>query len=237
MITKATTPRPMRTSVHWPTRTSTDVSGLKFPIDISFLLATVICGFAISEALVILNDNFIISNDLSYGWINIDWSVFAGTAAVIITIIRFFHGNVLWYYRCYSSGQNDRSLLPNQRALVRLSSYYVHVLQYILFYFVATSIKNSRALGEMFAIISAVDVFWTGLCWSRQTDKILKNALGSWAILNAISGVLCMIAINIDSLKETTIYWILLGIYSLSTLVDYFVNKNLFFNIPLKKGR
>ncbi len=204
---------------------SPDYINPKFSLDISLLLATVIAGAAVVEA---LRKFCFHCPPLSF-----KLPLFCQAGTVILTTLRFFNGNVNWNYLNYrgSNLESDLSLL--QRVFQRLSSYYLHILQYVLFFLAAQCVGMARDLLIMMMIISVLDVFWTFGGWMYTSDKRLKRALGSWCILNFISAGVCLLYyyafLDKPWLPLNFTSYLLFVVYVGTGTADYLWNAELFF--------
>ncbi|MBU8922468.1 MAG: hypothetical protein KOO63_11680 [Bacteroidales bacterium] len=198
----------------------------KFTLDISFLLATVIAGQAIIESIVRYCDGL--------GTGNIDIILLAQAATVILTTLRFFNGNVMWNYVNFHQPDTDISLNLRQRAFRRLSSYFIHILQYVLFYMAARKVGDLIGLVKFLIFVSAVDVVWTFMGWMECRIGILRKALTSWCFLNLGTLILSIVYLGIGSkydsfLNDKQLGYFLFLLYALAALLDYLINIELYF--------
>jgi hypothetical protein len=200
--------------------------------DISFLLATIIAGSAITLSIekyfYLCSPNQIIvpCNLLSLG-------------VIIITIIRFFHGNIAWQTVTFAHDEERRELSAYQKIVKFLSCYYIHIFQYILFVFAGQYINITRVYLIMLFGVSLLDIIWTFISWINESNDILKSAVGSWFVLNVITAIFCVVFIKID-ISTTVVFLkytvnaeiiIIFGFYLLMAIVDYIYNRRLFFGI------
>jgi len=193
----------------------------KFTLDVSFLLATVIAGAAVVEGISQYAKNRNADNLF-------DLILLAQALTVVLTTLRFFNGNVLWNYLNYRTSSRYKDLAPAQRAFQRLSSYYIHIFQYVLFYLAASEISKPVELLIMMMILSGTDVIWTFGGWKHTTSRILKRALASWCIINLFSLIGCFVFYKTMEEPEIISYS-LFGLYVVAGLADYLSNITLYF--------
>lgn len=152
--------------------------------------------------------------------------------ALTVTILRFFHGNVVWYNRDTRLKLGDQDLTPLQRFISRIGSYYVHICQYILFFIAALNLRYMYAFIVWMLTICIVDVVWSFISWlsmNKGRSPILYRALGSWAIINLVSSALCILALGkYKSFQTETIVGVSILFLS-AAVADYAYNKELFF--------
>jgi hypothetical protein len=216
--------RELRVAPAEPTPFIRDKSELpKIATDVSFHMATVVAGLAV----VIAVDRYFTSlppNQVG------TWPLFWQALAVILTTMRFFHGNVMWHYWALIGGFASYPSI-RQRKVSKLTSYYVHIGQYVLFVFSAHAIGSPLLLVKTFTLISVIDVLWTlGNYWGEK-DEVVCRALGSWCLINlacllGMAGLWFAMGRGLDPNLSAS----LVGItYLASAVIDYIVNSRLFF--------
>jgi hypothetical protein len=115
----------------------------------------------------------------------------------------------------------------------RLTHYYIHVFQYLLFYVAGRAIGELQMLLKLLLVISCLDVVWTGYNWLYEKDTDLRHALASWFVLNLLSSIgVFLIIVNYGGiLQDTAACCALVVIYIAATVADYITNPKLFFGI------
>lgn len=221
-------------------------------MDVSLLLATVIAGQAIIESLT----SYFVQNPVNKGllpnwptllisccltgWhhapvnkgLLLNWPTLCQTLTVIITTLRFFHGNVMWYLWETTGARRTGVPTSAQKVVNKIVHYYIHIFQYLLFYVAGKAVGNVESLIYLFLSISTIDVVWTGYNWLYETDTYLRRALASWFILNFISAIAMVILLNYtSSLKGTCCCYILASVYGVAAIADYIANPKLYFGI------
>jgi hypothetical protein len=145
---------------------------------------------------------------------------------VVVTTLRYFHGNVMWNYVAFGSRAAQPSFSFAQRIWLRLSAYYIHMGQYALFYFCGLSILDPERFIKGMFWVSAVDVVWTLWSWQTEVRPILRRALGTWLGLNILTGLACLALWLYPFDRQIQV---VAGLYSVVTIVDYALNAQLFF--------
>jgi hypothetical protein len=150
-------------------------------------------------------------------------------------VLRFFHGNFVWQKMTFSERCRESALTSGQKVFAHLSSYYVHIGQYILFIVAGHSIGNFELFVTLLMIISALDVAWALWSWTSEPHTILKKALLSWVAFNAITFMVCYIYFNVllGNAPEVPLSLdiVLFLIYAMIGVMDYGWNRTLFFGI------
>jgi len=198
----------------------------KITTDVSLFLSTVIAGAAIVTAV----DTYFNIAPLCRG---INWSFVCQAMVVIITTLRFFHGNVMWYSWELTGVKITRPPTTIQMVMNKLAHYYVHILQYILFLIAGKVVGEINLFIKILLTISLVDVFWTGFNWLHEEDKDLRRALGSWFLLNSATIIILVVllALSIYQLHHDICCYIIAAFYCITTLLDYLINPKLFFGV------
>jgi hypothetical protein len=193
----------------------------KFTLDVSFLLATIIAGAGIVEAITMY-----CKNDPKFTFA---FPLLCQAATVIITTLRFFNGNVMWNYLNFQCSDSDKKLSLAQRTFQRLSSYYVHIIQYALFFLAAHAVGDAKHLLKMMLLISVIDVVWTIGGWKHTCNQLLSRALLSWWIINLFSAFSCWIYKKYFFSSENVTSYFLASVFSIAALIDYLYNSELYF--------
>lgn len=213
-----------------PVKVSTDLKTKKelpkLTADISILLATWIAGAAIVE---VMQDYCMNNNPICFNWVS-----FFPASALILTTLRFFHGNVMWslWNVSFKAKTHTPKSTPTQEFFHKFSSYYFHIFQYILFFIAAKTLNNQSNLLKVLLLISIVDVIWTALSYLTENDNLLRRAVTSWFWYNFVTSLVVAALIYVDindtfSLK----FWIphTIGFfYGLVAFLDYYHNRLLF---------
>jgi hypothetical protein len=205
----------------------------KFTLDVSFLLATVLAGAAIVEALT------------QYGHHKPKGHLFELTPLlqaliVVLTTLRFFSGNVLWNYINYDAAGEHKHFTIAQRAFQRFSSYYVHIFQYVLFFMAAIAVGDAIEIAKWLLLICATDVVWTASGWSHAHHPILRRALCSWTFINLGAGALCALAyFTVPKFPDSSdwLTYALFAAFSIAAVFDYAINANMYFGYVTMDGR
>lgn len=202
----------------------------KVSSEVSLFLATIIAGAAIITAI----DGYFAKKPLLEDSLVISWPLVCQLVAIILTTLRFFHGNAMWYMWEFAEGAAKTTPLSSiQKVVNKLAHYYVHIFQYILFFVAGKAVGNIMVLLKVFIGISIVDVVWTSYNWLFEQDKDLRCAIGSWFILNSISAIIliviliCKLPIDYENYRS----YALVGVYGSAALIDYLYNSKLYFGI------
>jgi len=193
-------------------------------LDASIVLSSILAGFAILTTLRVVLDYF----DEIFSNFTFLVKLLSRAFIVIITCIRFYHGNTAWHRERYSAFNSG--LHESQVTATHLTDLYVHVIQYLLFAVVGFNIYTAERFFLLLAILSFTDVLWTGLGWS-SAKGIMKRALSSWCLLNLVTGTGALIVYLYLPAEELYISLIALIVYSAAALIDYLINPELFFGI------
>ncbi|MEM7307226.1 MAG: hypothetical protein AAF682_11180 [Planctomycetota bacterium] len=167
---------------------------------------------------------------------------------VTVTTIRFYHGNVIWYIKAF--GHAER---PSQQSVFpQLSCFYVHVLQYGLFYLAAAYSDQVVSLALSMALISLVDVLWTAgapllewktkriFRWRRERDGAepnghlerhaeLERVVRVWKWLNAVTLAACVPILVLSRSNPAAAGGVLCVAFLLVAVLDYGINREFFF--------
>lgn len=199
---------------------------VKISTDLSLLLASIIAGAAIVAA---IDSYFKVVPSLT----TISWPPACQVLVVVLTTLRFFHGNAMWYSWELTGGTAPQAPTAMQQSVNRLAHYYLHICQYVLLLIAGKIVGDVETLIKLFLIISVVDVVWTGYNWIHETDGDLRRALGSWFLLNLVTGVVLIILLAVSRTPgcNAPCSYCLAAIYAIATIVDYIVNPKLFFGI------
>ena len=197
-------------------------------LDVSFWLATVLAGETLVHTVHTWYDE-LWPHPPAIAAANGDHVTWAAVI-VVVTTLRFFHGNVMWNYVAFGSDAPERLLSFWQRFWMRLSAYYIHMAQYGLFYFCGLSITDELRFIKGMGYVSLIDVIWTFVSWQAETRPILRAALGSWMALNALTGIICYTLLH--SQFEYQMLVMIIS-YLLVGFADYALNSELFFGEKL----
>lgn len=192
--------------------------------DVSILLASIIAGAAIVAAIARC------FGDGSGAEATLKAESLCQAAVVVVTTLRFFHGNAVWYSWDLTSTQARHDLTAKQEAIGRLLAYYVHTIQYLLFFAAGANVGNTHVFLWAMFLVSAVDVAWTLVNWLHESSDDLRKALSSWFFLNLSSAIILLVLILLSP-EESTICWVVAGVYGVTGVLDYVLNPKLFFGV------
>lgn len=193
-------------------------------LDSSIVLSSIMAGYAILTTLRAFLDNFSLAIS---GWQPFI-ELFSRSSIVIITCIRFYHGNTAWHRIRYKSIETE--LHESQITATHLIDLYIHVLQYLLFAVVGYNILEANRFFLLLAIVSFIDVLWTILGWVNAKD-IMRRAMSTWCLLNLGTGSGALIVYLCIDAKLWYVSPLALVVYVIAAIIDYLLNPKLFLGI------
>jgi len=165
--------------------------------------------------------------------------------SVIITIIRFYHGNMNYLSRTYN--------IPDYEAITRKNNYKLAIdfffifLQGIIFCGLASYQVIKFEFYLLFAILFFIDSIWFFVIinfvnlankdFEAQHTQEYMKALTNWMVVNFTTGVVILFIIY-SAQKETLpdMIPLLFTVIMINTVLDYGLNRKLYFPV-LKRAK
>ena len=159
---------------------------------------------------------------------NIDLFIWINFITLLITAIRFFHGN--------STAAVKNRTMSLGRFMFDVSCI---MFQFIFLCLASNNIDQMYPFLYFMFLLSIMDVFWLFILIlityiekneEPTTKKDKLKAYGIWLLLNLISIVVDMCLYNILGVDVVTLSVIILIFYIVITFIDYFVSNQFFYS-------
>jgi nucleoside 2-deoxyribosyltransferase len=177
------------------------------------------------------------------------WTHAAAFICVIITIVRFFHGNISYLIRTYN--------LPDHEATARKHNFklaldFIFIFaQSFLFCALAWYQRNDLEFYILFTVLFFVDAIWffTIIMFAKGSFKDFEanqaqeqtRTLTNWMAANALTGILMLVFILPRIAQPNPNFEPLIPIFFViimsNTVIDYILNRRLYFPLGTKHNK
>lgn len=149
--------------------------------------------------------------------------------AFMVLVIPFYHGAVRHLFATYVEDGGSKNI----KSVGLLLDFLLLFIEGCLFVMMATIIATTKTLAWTAVALLLLDSVWGFLAWLSLTGGKSQFAEKKWALINVITaGVLLVVFILFDNrFSDGTLgmSFVLLGILSLRTIVDYVFTWNFYF--------
>jgi hypothetical protein len=132
--------------------------------------------------------------------------------AFFMTIVPFYHGASVYLLRSYKHGDLSRK----GAALV---DFFILSVEGVIFYAIASSIKNLESFLLWFTLLLVLDIIWWGFSYFKSTNS--NTPPRWWPILN---GAMLLFLVSIIGMRDESwirVYSLLFAVSVVRTFLDY----------------
>jgi len=133
--------------------------------------------------------------------------------AFFVTVVPFYHGASMYLLKTYKQGH------PSSKKGAPLVDFFALAIEGVIFYAIASSIRNLQSFIIWFMFLFLLDIIWWGFTYFKSPD--INQAPKWWAILNGIMILFLISIAGIQAELWMQVYTLIFAVAVFRTFLDY----------------